>query len=113
MLSMAPFNRYDLLARYQCLHHLSQGEILRTKRSTRRLGELQLTIKVLVQTGYGAEESKMQQDRIKPDRIAPDLVDSIRLDPGTISYIAANSSSVNSILPAYLRKVLVWLILLR
>jgi ribonucleotide monophosphatase NagD (HAD superfamily) len=41
---------------------------------------------VLVQTGYGAEESKTQQDRIKPDRIAPDLVDSIRLDPDTISY---------------------------
>ncbi len=28
----------------------------------------------------------MEQDRIKLDRIAPDLLDSIRLDPDTISW---------------------------
>jgi D-glycero-D-manno-heptose 1,7-bisphosphate phosphatase len=32
---------------------------------------------VLVETGYGREESKIKQDQIRPDRISPDLLDAI------------------------------------
>jgi D-glycero-D-manno-heptose 1,7-bisphosphate phosphatase len=62
----------------QDLHlDLSKSYLVGDKLTDIQAGNLAGCKTVLVQTGYGAKESKMQQDKIKPDRISPDLVDSI------------------------------------
>jgi D-glycero-D-manno-heptose 1,7-bisphosphate phosphatase len=62
----------------QDLHlDLSKSYLVGDKFTDIQAGNLASCKTVLVQTGYGAEESKMQQDKIKLDRIASNLVDSI------------------------------------
>jgi D-glycero-D-manno-heptose 1,7-bisphosphate phosphatase len=56
---------------------LSKSYLVGDKLTDIQAGNLAGCKTVLVKTGYGAEESEIKQEQIKPDRIALDLVDLI------------------------------------
>jgi D-glycero-D-manno-heptose 1,7-bisphosphate phosphatase len=56
---------------------LSKSYLVGDKLTDIQAGNLAGCQTVLVETGYGKAESKVQQDEIKIDRISPDLLDAI------------------------------------
>ena len=62
----------------QDLHlDLSKSYLVGDKLTDIQAGNLAGCQTVLVETGYGQEESKTKQTEIKPDRISPDLLAAI------------------------------------
>ncbi len=62
----------------QDLHlDLSKSYLVGDKLTDIQAGNLAGCKTVLVQTGYGTEESKIKQDKIKPNQIVPGLLDAI------------------------------------
>jgi D-glycero-D-manno-heptose 1,7-bisphosphate phosphatase len=56
---------------------LSKSYLIGDKLTDIKAGNLAGCQTVLVETGYGSEESKMKQDAIHPNRISPNLLDAI------------------------------------